>query len=54
MGMRLWSGFAWRRIVLLTGSCLHGNEHSDVITGGDFLDKLRDYQLLKKESAPWR
>jgi hypothetical protein len=24
------------------------------IKGGEFLDKLRDYLLLRKDSAPWR
>jgi hypothetical protein len=33
--------------------CEHGNEPSDPIKGGEFLDKLSDYQVLKKDSAPW-
>jgi hypothetical protein len=35
------------------GSCEHGNEPSGSITGGGFLDRLNDYQLLKTNSAPW-
>jgi hypothetical protein len=34
-------------------SCERGNEHSDYIRGGEFLDQLSDCQLLKKDSAPW-
>jgi hypothetical protein len=30
-----------------TGSCEHGNEPSSSIKGGEFLDQLSDYQLLK-------
>jgi hypothetical protein len=28
-------------------SCKHGNESSGFITGGEFLDSLSDYQLIK-------
>jgi hypothetical protein len=31
----------------------HRNEISVTIQGGEFLNKLSDYQLLKKDSAPW-
>jgi hypothetical protein len=31
----------------------HGNEPSGSIKGGEFLDKLSDYKLLKNESTPW-
>jgi hypothetical protein len=37
----------------LAGFCEHGNEHSVSIKGGEFRDLLIDYQLLKKDSAPW-
>jgi hypothetical protein len=30
-----------------TGSCEHGNEASDFIEGGEFLNQLRDYQLIR-------
>jgi hypothetical protein len=36
----------------MAGSCEHGNEPSISIKGGEFLDYLSDYQLLKKDSAP--
>jgi hypothetical protein len=35
------------------GSREHGNEHLGPIEGGEF-DLLSDYQLLNKDSAPWR
>jgi len=31
-------------------SCEHGNEPSSSVKGGEFLDQLSDYQLLKKDS----
>jgi hypothetical protein len=37
----------------LKGSCERGNKPSGSIKGGEFLDCLRDYLLLKKDSAPW-
>ena len=37
----------------VAGTCECGNEHSDFIKGGEFLDQLRTGQLLKKDSAPW-
>jgi hypothetical protein len=33
-------------------SCEHGNEHSGSIKCGEFLDYLRNYHLLKKDSSP--
>jgi hypothetical protein len=30
-------------------SCEHSNEPSGSINGGEFLDELSDYQLLKEE-----
>jgi hypothetical protein len=32
--------------------CEHGNEPSDSIKGGKFLNKLSDYEILMKDSAP--
>jgi len=29
------------------------NKPSGSVKGGGFLDQLSDYQLLKKDSAPW-
>jgi hypothetical protein len=37
----------------VAGSGEHGNEPSGYIKGGEFLDQMNDYQLLKKDSAPW-
>jgi hypothetical protein len=33
--------------------CEHGNEPSGSIKCEKFLDYLSDYQLLKKDYAPW-
>jgi hypothetical protein len=35
----------------LAGSCEHGNELLSSIKGEIVLDKLNDYQLLKKDST---
>jgi hypothetical protein len=35
------------------GSCKHGNELSNFINGGKFLEQLKNYQLLKVNLAPW-
>ena len=35
------------------GTCKCGNELSDSIKCGEFLDQLRTGELLKKDSAPW-
>jgi hypothetical protein len=32
-------------------SCEHGNESSVSIKSGEFLDKLRDYRVLKTDSV---
>jgi hypothetical protein len=37
----------------VAGSCENGNEPSGSIRGGGLLDYLSDYQLLKKDYAPW-
>jgi hypothetical protein len=36
----------------VANSCEHGNEYLGSIKGGEFLDQVRDNQLLKKDSAP--
>jgi len=33
--------------------CEDGNELWYSIKGGEFLDQLSDYQILKDDSAPW-
>jgi hypothetical protein len=37
----------------MAGSCEHGNESSVSIQGGGHLDKLSDYQILKRDSVPY-
>ena len=37
----------------LAGTCEYGNEPSDSIKCGEFLDQLQTGQLLKKDSALW-
>jgi hypothetical protein len=37
----------------MTDSCEHSNEPSGTIRGGEFLDWLSDYYILKKDCAPW-
>jgi hypothetical protein len=34
-------------------SCEYGNEPSDSMQGGEFIDQVSDYKLLKEDSAPW-
>jgi len=47
--VRVWTGFIWFRI----GSCESGDETSVFIKDGGFLDQLREYPLLKKDSSTW-
>jgi len=35
----------------MAGPCGHGNELSGSVKGGEFLDRLSDYQLLKEDSG---
>jgi hypothetical protein len=35
---KVWIGFIWLRIVTVVRCCEHGNEPSDSIKGGEFLD----------------
>jgi hypothetical protein len=37
----------------VTGSCESGNELSSPVEFVIFLEELRNYQLLKKDSTPW-
>jgi hypothetical protein len=37
----------------VTGSFEKGNELSGSVKGGELLERLSVYYLLKKESAPW-
>jgi hypothetical protein len=36
----------------VAGCCEHGNELLGSIKGGEFIDLLSNYQLVKKDSAP--
>jgi hypothetical protein len=50
---KLWTGLNWLRIgTPIVGSCEHGNEPSSSVKGGEFLNKLSDCWLLKKDSTP--
>ena len=37
----------------VAGCCEHANEHCGFINCMDFLVQLRNYQLLKEDSAQW-
>ena len=37
----------------VAGTCECGNELSGYIKCGEFLDQLKNVQLLKKDSVPW-
>jgi hypothetical protein len=37
----------------VVGSCERGDKHSGSTKGGELFDYLSDYQLLKKDCAPW-
>jgi hypothetical protein len=36
-----------------TASCYHGNEPSGSVIGREFLEHLKEDQLLKENSSPW-
>jgi hypothetical protein len=48
----MWTGCMWIRIGPVAVSCEHGNETSDSIKCGKFLDLLSDSQLPRKDCAP--
>jgi hypothetical protein len=50
----LWSGLIWLRIGTNGRLFELRNEASVCVTGGEFLDQLRNYYLIKKDSASWR
>jgi hypothetical protein len=45
--------FVCHRLTQITGTYERCCEPSDTIKRGQFRDKLRNYQLVKKCSAPW-
>lgn len=49
----MWIEFKWLRIDPTEGRCEHENETSGPIKLGEFLDLMRNYQLLKKKSPQW-
>jgi hypothetical protein len=48
----VWTGFKWLVQAPVADLCEHSNEPSGFIKGGEFLDELRQYQILK-DFAPW-
>jgi len=36
----------------VSGSCEHSNENSDCMICAQYLDQLRNYKFLKKDSTP--
>jgi hypothetical protein len=51
--MSVWAVFICSCLGPETGSCEHGTEPSNSITGGEFLDQVSEYYFLNKNSAPW-
>jgi len=47
-----WEDENWSHLSQV-GCCGYGNEPSNFTLFGDFLDQLRNYRHLKKDSAPW-
>jgi hypothetical protein len=43
----------WIRFMCVRIETAGGNEPSGLVKGGEFLDKLSHYKLLKKHSATW-
>jgi hypothetical protein len=48
----VWTGCIWSRQGPVVG-CEHGNKPSGFIKCGALTDKLSEYCLLRKDSAPW-
>jgi hypothetical protein len=51
--MRVLNGFNWLRIGPSGRVFQHCNELSVPKKGGEFLNQLKDYQLLKKDGSAW-
>jgi len=51
-GARTRKEFNWIGTGFVVGFCIHNNEPSGCVTGGEILDQLSNYQSLKKDSAP--
>jgi hypothetical protein len=52
-GVKMWSGLIGSRWVSVADFDKHGHEPSGFIKSGEFLDQLSNYQLIKKDYAPW-
>jgi hypothetical protein len=54
-GERTWTGLVWLGYRPVVGSCEYCNTSllSVSIKGGEFIDCLSSYQLLKEDSVPW-
>jgi hypothetical protein len=52
--MRGWIGLIWLRIQTGGGCCECGNKPPDSIKCREFLNWLKTFYFLKKDSAPWR
>jgi hypothetical protein len=49
-----WVGIYWIAVAQdREGCCEHGNEPSGSIKCWEILEQLRNWRLLKKDSAPW-
>jgi hypothetical protein len=49
----VWKGCNWFKLGSVASSRENGNELSCSTKGREFLDKLNDCQLVKKDSVPW-
>jgi hypothetical protein len=47
--VRVWTRFTWLRIGLLVNPCECDNELSGFIMGREFLDKLTNYYIHRKD-----
>jgi hypothetical protein len=52
--VRVYTRFKCLGIVTIAGFCEHGNEVSGSIKGGEFVDQLSDFLLLKEYCVPRR
>jgi hypothetical protein len=50
--VRVWTGFSWLRMRPGGNFYEHDNETSGSVRGGEFLDHVSDYQIIKKDPVP--
>jgi len=48
-----WGEFIWLGIGKVADCCEHDNEILGFIKYGKLLESLKNYQLVKNDSAPW-